>query len=216
MSKSGKLKQIHQTRKIEKISTHPDYSKGKLENNLALVKLDKPVRICPGHVETVKLPSCNEMKPKRQSSGRAASPSKSQNAWPPQVKVSIKSKKGNRFIEVKPQVNRKEEGHKRRGAKERQSSKRKKSKKKAKGAKKKRSRGNNQKKSGKGKRKGRYYPGNVFSRDSFSYPMAPRFQMPLLRRMPSMLSGVRYTNINILQNFLINIDSFKNILVIFK
>ena len=190
MNKSGKVKQIHQTRKIQKITTHPDFKRGKLENNLALVKLDRPVRICPGHVETVKLPSCNSMKPGRQSSSRAASPLKSQNAWPPQVKVSIKSKKGRRFIEVKQQVNRKEEQHKRRGTTERQSSKRKKSKKK--GTKKKRARGNNQKKFGKGKRKGRYYPGNVFSRDSFSYPMAPRFQMPLLRRMPSMPSGVRY------------------------
>ena len=119
MNKSGKVKQIHQTRKIQKITTHPDFKRGKLENNLALVKLDKPVKICPGHVDTVKLPGCNSMKPGRQSSGRAASPSKSQNAWPPQVKVSIKSKKGNRFIEVKPQVNRKEEQHKRRETKER-------------------------------------------------------------------------------------------------
>ena len=104
MNKSGKVKQIHQTRKIQKITTHPDFKRGKLENNLALVKLDRPVRICPGHVETVKLPSCNSMKPGRQSSSRAASPLKSQNAWPPQVKVSIKSKKGRRFIEVKQQV----------------------------------------------------------------------------------------------------------------
>ena len=60
-----------QTRQIKQITNHPDYQKGKDKNNLALVELKTPVKLSKGLVDSVKLPSCSNMRDGRKSKGRA-------------------------------------------------------------------------------------------------------------------------------------------------
>ena len=148
-----------QTRMIEQITNHPDYTKGKDDNNLALVELKTPVKLSKGLVDSVKLPSCSNMRDGRKSKGRAVS-SASQKAGP-FIPTSIKFPGQTKFIDLS-----KVGQHNISGKKRRQRSK---NGKKQKGTKTKRSKGKNQKKSRKGQRNGGYYP-NVFSRDSYQMP----------------------------------------------
>ena len=155
-----------QTRQIKQITNHPDYQKGKDKNNLALVELKTPVKLSKGLVDSVKLPSCSNMRDGRKSKGRTMSP-KSQTAGP-FIQMSIKFPGQKTFIDLlKPttKVNKKGGQHNIR--------QRSKNGKKQKGTKTKRSKGKNQKKSRKGQRNGGYYP-NVYSRDSNPWgPMSP-------------------------------------------
>ena len=152
-----------QTRQIEQITNHPDYTKGKDDNNLALVELKTPVKLSKGLVDSVKLPSCSNMRDGRKSKGRAVS-SASQKAGP-FIPTSIKFPGQTTFIDLS-KVNKKGGQQNISGTKKRQHSK---GRKKGKGTKTKRLKGKNQKKSRKGQRNGGYYP-NVFSRDSYQMP----------------------------------------------